>query len=498
MWYNTGMTVHDILSNAFVVTSGGTRLAQFRKCLDAVGLDGSLPREWRWCRIEGEGSMGNAVAQYSLVRHALESKMPFLVVFEDDAVPCDDAGEALVRAFESRAEDTLCLSLGWSYDSDPGLGDDRGAKRRVYGSQAYALFGERAYLAYIEAWERNGRADVVLGLVENSKLAPDNMFAQHTPADAAGIHLPPGWSLNAKVEAEVDKEAFDRFSKVRAACEPEMHVAYTVDIQGQGAVQFADQLLVSLFSLRASMAPTDRVCVHVLYGYLPGDLVRRLYALSTPRFRVELKSIPSSDLAYMQQFTKGQPGSAVRTWSGIVFARLWIPRFLPDVDRVVYTDADTFVRRSLKELWETDLGGCLLGCPKGTVPEYGFYSGLMVMDCAAMRAEKDLYRDLHKFMAEHTKSFYLPDQTTVNRFFAGRIKEVSMEWCYPPKPGASDGAGMKGAAIWHFYEGGKPRRLAVDDYGRAWTAWLDMLRMAEAATDDIDFAEGQTNNRKGA
>ena len=38
MWYNTGMTSHDILSNAFVVTSGGTRLAQFRKCLDAAGL----------------------------------------------------------------------------------------------------------------------------------------------------------------------------------------------------------------------------------------------------------------------------------------------------------------------------------------------------------------------------------------------------------------------------------------------------------------------------
>lgn len=479
------MTAHDILSNAFVVTSGGTRLAQFRKCLDAVGLDGCLPREWRWCRIEGEGSMGNAVAQYSLVRHALEAKLPFLVVFEDDAVPCDDAGAKLEAAFGNRAEDTLCLSLGWSYDSDPDLGDDRGAKRRVYGSQAYALFGEKAYLAYMEAWEKNGRADVVLGLMEGSRLAPDNMFAQHTPADAAGIHLPPGWSLNAKVEAEVDREAADRFSKARAVCEPEMHVAYTVDIQGQGAVQFADQLLVSLFSLRASMAPTDRVCAHVLYGSLPGDLVRRLYALRTSRFRVELKSIPASDLAYMQQFTKGQPGSAVRSWSGIVFARLWIPRMVA-ADRAIYLDTDTFVRRSLKGLWETDLEGNLLGMVQGSVYEYGLNSGVVLMDCAAIRAEEGLYGRLREFLAGNARKFYCPDQTAINEFFEGRIRELGPEWNYPPSPGGQDARGTAGAAIWHFYNGGfKPRRLAVDDCGRAYEAWLAALRAADAATDDL-------------
>ena len=38
-------------------------------------------------------------------------------------------------------------------------------------------------------------------------------------------------------------------------------VAYTVDVAGQGAVQFCDQLVVSLYSLKKSRADNDSLLV---------------------------------------------------------------------------------------------------------------------------------------------------------------------------------------------------------------------------------------------
>jgi len=479
------LTSSDIFSNSFVVTGGGVRLAQFRRCLDAVGLDGSLPKEWKWCKIEGEGSLGNAIAQYSLVRHALEAKMPFLVVFEDDAVPCDGAGEKLVKAFEERDPSTLCLSLGWSYDSDPEKGDDRCAKRRVYGSHAYALFGEKAYLAYMDAWERNGRADVVLGMIDGSRLCKENLFAQHTVGES--IHLPAGWTIDADVERQVDAECAVRFSKARSevarmAAERTMHIAYTIDVQGSGAVQFVDQLVVSVYTLRQSMARDDRIVVHILYANVPADLMHRINDFQTDKFKVEWKKIKSKDLEYMQTLTKHDPKSASRSWGGIVFCRLWLPLALPNVSRVIYTDADTLFRASVKPLWETDLNGNFIACPKGTVYEYGFYTGLMVMDCDAMRKsgqEEDLWVRLGDFLEQNSKKYMLPDQTSVNEFFKGSITELDRKWCYPPTPGKSDKEGMNSAAIWHFYEGGKPTRLGTDDFSRGCLKWNSVLAESE-------------------
>lgn len=209
------MTVKEILSLAFVVSDQPDRLAQFRDTFRAVGLDPSPVRVWRACRIEGEGSMGNAIAQYSLVRHAQAAGFPWLFVFEDDACPSDDAPQELERAFNERAPDCLCLSLGWTWDSDADAGRDRSQKRRVYGSHAYALFGQEAYSAYCAAWERNGRADVVLGNTGGSFMLPKSIFKQHTVGQS--IHLPAGWGIDPDIEAEVNREQHWRFVKAAEA-----------------------------------------------------------------------------------------------------------------------------------------------------------------------------------------------------------------------------------------------------------------------------------------
>jgi len=484
------MTTYDletIFDHAFVVTGGGERLRQFRAAMEAAfGTVARRIREWTECRIDGEGSLGNAVAQYSLVRHAAEAHAPLLLCFEDDAVPADDAPEALPRAIaEAAGRGAKCLTLGWSLASDPATaGRDRAAHRRVFGSHAYALLGPAALDAYLAAWPRCGCADRVLALVEPSLLSDRNLFAQHTVEKS--IHLPTGWTADAELERLVEREAGDRFAKARAACERlraerSVKVAYTVDIQGTGALPFADQLLVSARSLRESAEPHEEIDVRVFFGNLHAETARRLQALSTERFRLRCVPVGNASLARWNAFRKDSPpDAAVRTWCGITWARFALPWLWPAADRCIYLDCDTLVRKPIRPLWETDLGGALIGASRGTVHEYGFNSGVLLLDCAAMRGEEGLHEKWEAFAAENARRFHLPDQTAMNEFYRGRIAELPRTWNHAPCPDRTDPA-TAAAAIWHFYEGGAPRRPA-NDHARALLDWQRALEAAESET----------------
>lgn len=478
------MTASEILQNAYVVTGGGARLRQFRAAFAAVGLDAGAVREWRECRIPGEGSLGNAVAQYALVRHALAQKLPWLVVFEDDAVPCDAAGAEMERAFRERPRGCLCLSLGWSLDSDPEKGRDRAAKRRVYGSHAYALLGERAYRAYLDAWPECGCADRVLARLPGSFMAEKSAFAQHTVEKS--VHLPSGWTADAELERLVDREARDRYAKARSACERlraerSVKVAYTVDIAGTGALPFADQLLVSARSLRESAGEHDEIDVAVFFGNLHAETARRLQALSRENFRVSCRPIPNASLARWNAFAPANdPAAPGRTFCGITWARFALPWLWPEAERCIYIDCDTMARRPIRELWETDLGGRAIGACRGTVFEYGFYSGCLLLDLAQLRAEEGLRQRWEAFAAENARRYYLPDQTAMNEFYRGRIAEIPGGWIHAPSPGRRDPA-TDSAPMWHFYEGSKPRR-PTDDHARALLEWQRALEEAEEET----------------
>lgn len=263
--------------------------------------------------------------------------------------------------------------------------------------------------------------------------------------------------------------------------ESTVHVAYCVDVQGGGAVQFYDMLAVSVASMKDSREDGGRIDCHVMYGNFELRQMERLRAMEDEGFRILPRKIEDRDLAYWQQFTRHDPkcGTA-RTWGGIVFARMWLPLMLPSVDRCVYLDADTMVRAPISELARIDLGeGNLLGMNMGSVPEFGYNSGVMVMDLAAMRREERMYQRLDRFLREDgAAGYHCPDQTAINRFFAGKICPIGREWNFPPTPGANDPK-MGEAKIWHWYNGTrKPYRLKADDAGVSLVEWNLMLETA--------------------
>lgn len=451
------------LPAAFVVSADAARLAQFRAAWAAVGLPADAVEEWRACMIPGEGSLGNAVAQYSLVRHALASGLPRVLVFEDDAVPCDTAAADLSAEIDAAAaRGDAAIRLGWiALPSE--MADPASPAAHLYGSHAYALLSPEAMRDYLDAWPKQGRADCVFdhmrGRVSRSARC---LFAQHTPPDSArGIHHPAGWSLDAEL-GRINGELRESFRKAREVAERRaLHVAWTVDVRGAGADQFRAQLLASI---RSVVETTPEAVPHLLFGELDSET---LAAAST--LGAKLHRIPPADLVRWQRWTRGDAHAPLREWPAIVFARLYLPRLLPDVRRVLYLDADTLARKNLASLASLDLGSDLIAAAPGVVPEYGYNSGVLLLDLDALRRELD-YASLETYADLAARSYKLPDQTLLNRYFAGRIRELDVCYNLAPTSGLPPES-LDRAAILHYYNGPKPTPAKRDAQERGLELW---------------------------
>ncbi len=133
--------------------------------------------------------------------------------------------------------------------------------------------------------------------------------------------------------------------------------------------------------------------------------------------------------------TEGFTGRA--TWY-----RILLPELLPEVDRVLFLDADVVVCAALAELWETDLGGAYLGAVTNVLPpEYAdrpaalglaspelyFNAGVLLMDLALMRRD-DCTARLHRFGVEHASELVLRDQDALNAVLAHRRAPLNPRW----------------------------------------------------------------------
>lgn len=273
-----------------------------------------------------------------------------------------------------------------------------------------------------------------------------------------------------------------------------INIAYTVDVQGQGATQFINQLCASVFSIKKNKKPTEKIKVHIFYGNIIEQVIISLNSIKSDDFDIVFRKISKSDLEFMQKFTKQQPNSQARAWCGIVYARLWLPKLMNDVDKCLYLDSDTLVRGSVQELYDSDLKGKCYGMIMGCIPEYGYNSGVMVMDLKRLR-ELNLWNDLVEHMRLHAYTYMLPDQTVINRFFKNEITELPLKYNYPPYTDRYRNAtgDCDSAVIWHFYNGGtKPYAFVEADWCKV--EWNQYLFDADKTMRKNQEAKSVTSN----
>jgi lipopolysaccharide biosynthesis glycosyltransferase len=123
--------------------------------------------------------------------------------------------------------------------------------------------------------------------------------------------------------------------------------------------------------------------------------------------------------------------------------RLFLPSLLPNVERVLWLDADLLVLDSLLPIWKQDLAGKpLAAIPNALTPSQWqhpaalgmqgdrgqyFNTGVMLLNLAQMRAEQVEAR-FQALIAEHGDTIMFADQDVFNPAFAGNYLPLKLEW----------------------------------------------------------------------
>jgi hypothetical protein len=159
------------------------------------------------------------------------------------------------------------------------------------------------------------------------------------------------------------------------------------------------------------------------------------------------------------------PNDSLSKGMGPSWARLDLIEIL-GVERLLYLDADILVRKSLKPLWEVDLGGkCMAAAPNAGYPMSPYFNaGVLLIDIAKARLDiKELKR-----LAPQTKNARFKDQDLMNAYYINQgLASLSLKWnaqglgTYAGNP--SDDGDMTDPSVVHFTGAVHPSMVEVMD-----------------------------------
>jgi lipopolysaccharide biosynthesis glycosyltransferase len=122
--------------------------------------------------------------------------------------------------------------------------------------------------------------------------------------------------------------------------------------------------------------------------------------------------------------------------------RILLPDLLPDLERILFLDADLLALDSLAPLWETDLTDCYLAAVTNVFmaehlfrptqlgidwPQEYFNAGVMVMNLELMRRE-GCTAALRKYGVEHAHDLIFRDQDVLNVVLRDRRRALHPRW----------------------------------------------------------------------
>ena len=122
------------------------------------------------------------------------------------------------------------------------------------------------------------------------------------------------------------------------------------------------------------------------------------------------------------------------------YARLFVSDMLsPGIDRIIYLDCDMIITASLKEMWETELSGCIIGAVQDAVSdpvkaavglgstEKYFNAGLLLIDLDKWRSE-NIQEKITDFLNEKNGKVVHHDQGVLNGVLKGRVKFLPIKY----------------------------------------------------------------------
>lgn len=191
--------------------------------------------------------------------------------------------------------------------------------------------------------------------------------------------------------------------------------------------------------MQSILEHTDsRICFHILHDEtLSSDNKYKLekVARSGPS-KIEFHKIDEDDFSVVKN-------QMSRFTIGAMF-RCSLPELLPDLNRIIYLDADLFVNRDIKELWDVDVREyCLAGVVDEGVAVHNhprilnkypeikkesyFNSGVLYMNLKKLREFGNLKKLVVDFLIENPEAG-LPDQDALNVLFHDKVLYLDGSW----------------------------------------------------------------------
>lgn len=257
--------------------------------------------------------------------------------------------------------------------------------------------------------------------------------------------------------------------------------------------KYAQHLAVVITSILVN-SPDDDFVFHVLHSDVTDESIARVRELERmyPRHRIVFHRIDPG------RFADLPVPENLEHVTREMYYRYMLPEVLGDERRTIYSDVDVIVVGKLRPLWEIDLGGNLIAAvSEGARGEFKkkllgltdaapyFYSGLLVLDLARLRAGGYVER-LFTETVSRAGHIAWPDQDVLNLVFRNRILQLGPEW---------DGINVgyspfrKDIAIWHF-PGFTLKPWCNIWKNRTWPIYLKYLRKSPYAGESWRFVWG--------
>ena len=191
--------------------------------------------------------------------------------------------------------------------------------------------------------------------------------------------------------------------------------------------------------MQSILEHTDsRICFHILHDEtLSIDNKYKLEKVARSGSSIiEFHKIDENDFSVVKN-------QMSRFTIGTMF-RCSLPELLPNLNRIIYLDADLFVNRDIKELWDVDICEyCLAGVVDEGVAVHNyprilnkypeikkesyFNSGVLYMNLKKIREFGNLKKLVVDFLVENPEAG-LPDQDALNVIFHNKVLSLDGSW----------------------------------------------------------------------
>lgn len=211
------ISLNDFFTNSFVITIDEERYNLFLEFFKNSFNSEVLPKKFVGFQDKSlSGPMNCTKSHFVIINYAKQKKLPFVVIFEDDAYPCIDCEKKLNDIISNIPQNINFLLFGWSefsFNNKQNFDNTFNKIETIFaGSHAYIIFadGYDDYLNFIKS-EPDSTADgLVFKKIKNSYTIKYPLFIQVNYNESMNSHI--GYIYNG--DNDTPPKGFDYFKTI--------------------------------------------------------------------------------------------------------------------------------------------------------------------------------------------------------------------------------------------------------------------------------------------